>query len=214
MRVLVACEISGRVRDAFVRQGHDAWSCDLLGHDDVPADFPVGEFPERHLKMDARTAIHYRGPWDLLIAHPPCTYLTNAGVRWMWNADGTPNRERGQQMIDGALFFRDLLNAPVERVCIENPVMHKYARAWVQEPWTQTIQPYQFGGTDSKRTCLWLRGLPPLVPHVQTISPMDRTQRVWRMPPSEWRWLWRSLTDQAVADAMAKQWGSKEALAA
>ena len=150
MRVLVACEYSATVRDAFRAKGHDAWSCDLL---------PTDGDPQWHMQGDALAIISGQH-WDLLIAHPPCTYLTNSGVTWL-HRDPT----RWAKLDDGAAFFKALLDAPVERVAVENPIMHKYAKeriGGVQQ--TQTIQPYQFGHLEQKATCLWLKGLPPLQP--------------------------------------------------
>lgn len=199
MRVLIACEFSGIVRDAFAALGHEAWSCDLL-----PSELPANN---RHLLCDARSVLDEG--WDLLIAHPPCTYLCNSGVRWL--APGgklDPARHRlTQQACD---FFAAIYHAPIARVCVENPVMHKYARdylqsAWRVPPFSQSIQPYQFGHGETKRTCLWLRGLPALT---TTQLVPGRAALVHRAPPSPDRWKARSRTLPGIANAMAAQWGA------
>lgn len=198
MRVLVACEFSGVVRDAFRRLGHDAVSCDLL-----PTDAPGP-----HHQGDVRDIL--RDGWDLLIGHPPCTYLTNSGVRWL-HTDPT----RWQYLIEGAVFFRDLLNAPVPRVAIENPVMHKYAAAIVGRRQSQVVQPWMFGHTESKATGLWLRGLPPLtetenVKAQMLALPKRETQRIHYASPGPDRWKLRSVTYAGLAEAMAQQWGTPD----
>lgn len=195
MRVLVACEYSGRVRDAFLAAGHDAMSCDLL-----PTDIPGP-----HHQGDVFDILH--DGWDLMVAHPPCTYLTNSGVRWL-----STQPDRWKDLIDGAVFFRELLHAPIPRVAVENPVMHGYARRIVGRKADQIIQPWQFGHPEQKATGLWLRGLPPLVPTDNVKSVMDamparERQRIHYLPPTADRWKIRSTTYQGIADAMAGQWG-------
>lgn len=197
-RVLVACEFSGTVRDAFLRVGHDAWSCDLL-----PADPPSN----RHIIADARTLLD--DGWDLLIvAHPPCTRLCNSGVRWL--AKPPPGRtleDMWRELDEGAEVFSDFWNAPVERVCIENPVMHGHAKKRIRnytDP-AQSVQPWQFGHGETKRTCLWLRNLPALKP---TNVVDGRQQRVHRMSPGPNRWKERSRFFPGIAAAMAEQWGT------
>ena len=197
-RVLVACEFSGTVRDAFLRVGHDAWSCDLL-----PADPPSN----RHIIADARTLLE--DGWDLLIvAHPPCTRLCNSGVRWL--AKPPPGRtleDMWRELDEGAEVFSDFWNAPVERVCIENPVMHGHAKKRIRnytDP-AQSVQPWQFGHGETKRTCLWLRNLPALKP---TNVVDGRQQRVHRMSPGPNRWKERSRSFPGIAAAMAEQWGT------
>ena len=196
VRVLVACEFSGIVRDAFLKLGHDAWSCDIL-----PTE------------SDAMGA-HYRGDvrdildrdWDLLIAHPPCTRLTNAGVRWLKTPPkGKTVGDMDKELDEGAELFSVLLNAPVPKVCIENPVMHKYAKARIKnyKEFTQSIQPWQFGHGEVKRTCLWLKGLPELVP---TDIVDGREPRVHHMSPGPDRWKERSRFFTGIAKAMAEQW--------
>ena len=197
-RVLVACEFSGTVREAFLRVGHDAWSCDLL-----PADPPSN----RHIIGDARQLLN--DGWDLLIvAHPPCTRLCNSGVRWL--AKPPPGRtleDMWRELEEGAAVFSDFWNAPIERVCIENPVMHGHAKKRITnyaDP-AQSVQPWQFGHGETKRTCLWLRNLPTLKP---TKVVDGRQQRVHRMSPGPNRWKERSRFFPGIAAAMAEQWGT------
>jgi hypothetical protein len=198
LRVLVACERSGVVRSAFRARGHDAWSCDL-----VPAD----DESRFHLQMDAVLAA-YGQRWDLIIAHPECTYLANSGAKHLYagmKAENGPDPERWAKMGAAAAFFKALLDAPADMVAVENPIMLGHPRRLfgIPEP-TQTIQPWQFGHGETKATCLWLRGLPNLEP-VNIVA--GREQRVFRMPPGEDRKRLRSRTFQGVADAMADQWG-------
>jgi len=195
LRVLIACEYSGTVRDAFKAKGHDAWSCDLL---------PT-EAPGNHHQGDVFDIIN--DGWDLMIAHPPCTYLSNSGVCWL-HKDAT----RWAKMEDGALFFRKLLDANVPRKAIENPIMHKYAKEIIGKKQTQVIQPWMFGHTESKATCLWLDGLMPLretnnvKDEMMKLSDAQR-QRLHYLPPSADRWRERSRTFKGIALAMAEQWG-------
>jgi hypothetical protein len=194
MRVLIACEYSGVVRDAFLAQGHDAMSCDLL-----PSDAPGP-----HYQGDVFDIIDR--DWDLMIAHPPCTYLTNSGVRWL-HSDPT----RWQDLIAGAVFFRRLLEAPINCIAIENPVMHKYAAAIIGRRQSQIVQPWMFGHPEQKATGLWLKGLPPLVPthdvkaHMMTLPTAERN-RIHYASPGPDRWKLRSATYTGVARAMADQW--------
>lgn len=193
MRVLVACEFSGVVRDAFRRRGHDAWSCDLL---------PTETDPAHHVQGDVLPLL--AEGWDLLIAHPPCTYLSNSGVRWLYGGKGTVREPvRWGQMVEGAEFFRTLLNAPIPRVAVENPVMHGYAREIIGSGPTQIVQPWMFGHGETKATGLWLRNLPELMP---TDLVEGREHRVHRLPPSATRWAERSRTFTGIAEAMAEQW--------
>lgn len=206
MRVLIACEFSGVVREAFRARGHDAWSCDLLpAEDDSP----------NHWQEDALYILANSKslPFDLLIAHPPCTYLCNSGVRWL-APGGKINKPRHALMIEAADFFARLLAAAIPRVCVENPTMHKYARNYLQETWrvtrhdarpTQCIQPWQHGHGETKRTCLWLRGLPDLKPS-DIVS--GRTPRVHHASPCPERWKERSRTLPGIAKSMAEQWGN------
>ncbi len=184
MRVLVACEFSGVVRDAFIARGHDAWSCDLL---------PT-ETPGPHYQTDAVGLLG--GDWDLLIAHPPCTHLSVSGARHFpeKRADG-----RQQEAMD---FFMAFARAPIPRIAIENPVCIM-SSVW-REP-DQIVQPWEYGHGETKATCLWLKGLPPLRP---TDMVEGREPRVHMMPPGPDRWKERSRTYQGIADAMAEQWGA------
>jgi hypothetical protein len=194
VRVLIACEFSGVVRDAFLAQGHDAVSCDLL---------PT-ESPGPHIQGDALAQLDKE--WDLIVAHPPCTYLANSGVRWLYGGKGAVRDEqRWARMEDGAQFFRAFMAARAPRVAIENPVMHGHAREIVGRGADQTIQPWQFGHGEVKATCLWLKGLPPLTP-TQIVD--GRTPRVHFAPPSKDRWKSRSATLPGIAKAMAAQWGN------
>jgi hypothetical protein len=197
LKVLVACEFSGVVRRAFAALGHDAWSCDLL---------PADDRSNRHITGDAREILN--DGWDLLmVAHPPCTRLCNSGVRWL--SKPPPGKTLDQMQADlreGAALFSAFWNAPIDRVAVENPIMHKHAKALIKnyaEP-AQTIQPWQFGHGETKGTCLWLRGLPKLTP-TQIVE--GRTARVHRMPPGPDRWKERSRTFTGIAAAMAAQWG-------
>jgi hypothetical protein len=198
LRVLVACEFSGTVRDAFLARGHDAWSCDLL---------PDERGSNRHIRGDARDLLQ-PGLWDLLIvAHPPCTRLCNSGVRWL--SAPPPGRTKADmwaELEEGAALFSAFWNAPVPRVAVENPVMHGHAKRLIRdyrEP-AQSVQPWQFGHGETKRTCLWLRNLPPLVP-TEIVS--GREPRVHHMSPGPDRWRERSRFFPGIAAAMAEQWG-------
>lgn len=194
MRILVACEYSGTVRDAFRKRGHDAWSCDIL-----PTDV---EGP--HFQCDVIEILDQG--WDLMIAHPPCTYLTNSGVCWLHK-----DPSRWDKLKEGAEFFKALLQAPIPRIAVENPIMHKYARELIGQDKTQVIQPWMFGHKEQKATCLWLKGLPPLQPtnnvkaEMMKLTSAER-QRIHYLPPSPDRWKIRSTTFQGIADAMAEQW--------
>jgi hypothetical protein len=195
MRVLVACEFSGVVRTAFTKKGHDAISCDLRGYGfNVP-------LPGKHIKGDVRPLLRKR--WGLVIAHPPCTYLCNSGVRWLVKG-GVVDEKRRQLMIEGCEFFKECLGANADKVCVENPVMHKYARWRVGRYPDQTVQPWQFGHGETKATCLWLKGLPRLNP---TKIVNGREGRVHQLCPTVDRSMYRSITYQGIADAMADQWG-------
>lgn len=188
MRVLVACEWSNTVRDAFLRRGHDAYSCDLQR-----AEHPNPNW-RRHIRGDVRPLL--REPWDLVIAHPPCTYLCNSGVRWLTEEPG-----RVERMADALLFFRECLECNSERVCVENPVMHGYASRYVPTP-SQIIQPWQYGHPETKATCLWLKNLPQLKPSDIVEGRWGRIRHLGSAGSKE-----RSRTYQGVADAMAEQWG-------
>ena len=192
MRVLIACEYSGTVRDAFLALGHDAMSCDLL---------PT-ESPGPHYVGDVRAVLG--DGWDLMVAHPPCTYLARSGMRWLKDQpplkSGKPvGAERRALLAEALEFFNLLLNAPVPRVCIENP------RSFlIPTPASQYVQPWQFGHGEVKETGLWLRGLPLLTP---TNIVEGRESRVHRMAPGPDRWKERSRFFPGIAEAMARQWG-------
>ena len=181
MKVLVACEFSGIVRDAFAAKGHDAWSCDLL---------PT-EKPGNHYQCDIREILDLG--WDLMVAHPPCTHLAVSGARWF---------ARKQKEQWAALdFVRLLLSSSVGRIALENPVSIISSR--IRKP-DQIIQPWQFGHGETKATCLWIKNLPKLQP---TNIVSGRKDRVHKMPPSKDRWKNRSRTYPGIAEAMAEQWG-------
>jgi site-specific DNA-cytosine methylase len=183
MKVLVACEFSGIVREAFANGGHDAWSCDLLETEKLG----------QHYQGDVKSIIHE--PWDMIIAHPPCDHLAVSGARWFAEKrkDG-----RQQQAIEFFMLFTGL---KCPKVAIENPIG---IMSTVYRKPSQIIQPWQFGHGETKATCLWLKGLPLLVP---TKIVEGRTPRIHYASPSPDRWKERSRTLQGIADAMAQQWG-------
>lgn len=180
-KVLVACEYSGTVRDAFIKAGHDAISCDLL-----PTDV-AGP----HYQGDVTDILN--NGWDLLIAHPPCTHLAVSGARWF--------KEKQKEQQEALAFVELLLNASVSKICLENPV--SIISSKIRKP-DQIIQPWQYGHGETKATCLWLKNLPLLKP---TDLVEGREARIHKMPPSPDRWKLRSKTYQGIADAMAAQWG-------
>jgi hypothetical protein len=194
---LIACEFSGTVRRAFTARGHDAWSCDLL---------PAEDGSNRHIVGDARDLLN--DGWDLAICHPPCTRLCNSGVRWLTKAPpGRTLADMWAELETGAALFSAFWNAPIERIAVENPVMHRHAKALIEgyEPPAQSVQPWQYGHGEVKRTCLWLRGLPVLTP---TDVVEGREARVHRMPPGPNRGKERSRFFLGISAAMADQWGS------
>jgi site-specific DNA-cytosine methylase len=185
MKILVACEYSGRVREAFRKLGHDAWSCDLLPSDD---NSPY------HIQGDVLELLD-KG-WDMMIAHPPCTHLAVSGARWF--------KDKQQEQVEALEFVRTLLNAPIPKIALENPV--SIISTKIRKP-NQIIQPWQFGHGETKATCLWLKNLPELQP---TNIVEGREQNIWRkkgVPKGMPLWKWRSLTFQGIANAMAEQWG-------
>lgn len=195
MRVLVACEFSGTVRDAFIARGHDAWSCDLL----------PSEAPGNHYQCDVFDILGKN--WELLIGHPPCPTLANSGVMWLHKQPG-----RWDDMRQAAGFFRLLLNCGIPKIAIENPIPHKYALEHIKTKYDQIIQPWQFGHAERKATCLWLKGLPHLVPVTDledemNARPKREAQRIHYTPPGPDRWKIRSRTFKGIAEAMADQWG-------
>lgn len=207
MRVLVACEFSGIVRRAFRAQGHEAWSCDLLPAEDLSPRFAhhfVGDVLSvlDGLWRDGRLLY-----WDLMIAHPPCTYLANSGNKHLYVGMKKINGidpTRWNAMLSAAEFFRRLLQAPIPRIAIENPIMRNAVQRVGRKP-DQIVQPWQFGHGEIKQTCFWLKNLPPLIP-TKIVS--GRRPRVHHEPPSADRWMNRSRTYQGIADAMATQWGA------
>jgi len=184
MKVLIACEFSGVVRNSFAAQGHDAWSCDLL-----PSDTPG-----QHYQGDIRDMLNQQ--WDLMIAHPPCTYLCSSGLHWNKRRPG-----RDEQTEEALGFVRLLLDADIPRIALENPIGCISSR--IRKP-DQIIQPWQFGHPESKSTCLWLKGLPKLQP---TNIVAGREPKIWKMSPSKDRAKNRSRTYHGIAQAMADQWG-------
>lgn len=240
LNVLVACESSATVRDAFRALGHNAWSCDLL---------PCDGDPRYHYQMDVMEVlngtnliggipgIHLPKKWDLLIGHPPCTYLCNSGVRWLFGTPPPSNRGilsmggiskgvfkgigitrlfdkvRWNQMVAASMFFHKLWTTGVRYVAIENPIPHKYGKL---PRYTQIIQPYWFGHLETKATCLWLKNLPPLTPIVNVkearrqtmMRPASERNRIHRMSPGPGRWKERSKTFEGIAKAMASQWSA------
>lgn len=197
LRAFIACEFSGTVRNAFLAAGFDAWSCDLL---------PSADGSNRHITGDARDYLN--DGWDLLmVAHPPCTRLCNSGVRWLSvPPPGRSLAEMWEELDEGASLFSDFWNAPIDRICVENPVMHRHAKERIRnyEPPAQSVQPWQFGHGETKRTCFWLRNLPPLQP-TQIVA--GRTPRVHHASPGPDRWKERSAFFTGIAAAMADQWG-------
>jgi hypothetical protein len=228
MKVLVACEFSGRVRDAFKRKGHDAWSCDLL---------PT-EKPGQHIQDDVLN--HLNEGWDLMVGHPDCRYLTNSGVRWLFNYRGKSSLQswevwgltgysgkdykkvdikRWVLMHKAAEFFSKLLLADIPRIAIENPIQHQYAYESIlmrmpfdkirYAQYDQIIHPWQYGHSEKKSTCLWLKNLRKLTPlkFVDNRKNPNRGESILKEPPGPDRWKNRSRTFQGIADAMADQWG-------
>lgn len=196
MRVLVACEYSEIVRDAFEKRGHDA----------VSADYRPTEIEGNHYQGNVMDIID--DDWDLMIAHPPCTYLANSGVRWLYEEEG-----RWEKMEKAALFFKSLLEADIPMIAVENPIPHKYAVEIIGRKYDQIIHPYQFGHTETKSTCLWLKNLPPLnetnnVKKKMENLPDKEKHRIHYMSPSKDRSKKRSLTFEGIAQAMAAQWSN------
>jgi len=225
LKVLVGCETSGVVRRAFAALGHDVWSCDLL---------PADDGSNRHIICDIRDILHEG--WDLLaVMHPPCTRLCNSGVRWLIDPPkNAPNEatdaERATWSVlsredrlcimwrlldEGAALFSDCWNAPIPRIAVENPVMHRHAKERIRDyhKAAQTVQPWHFGDPSFKATSFYLRGLPPLVATNRLVPPKAGTDEhkrwsvVHRASPGADRWKIRSQTQPGIADAMALQWG-------
>lgn len=214
LRILIGCETSGVVRRAMAARGHDVWSCDLL---------PAEDGSNRHILGDVRD--HLDDGWDMLcVFHPPCTRLCNSGVRWLTKPPpGRSLAAMWAELDEGAALFSAVWNAPVPRVAVENPVMHKHAKARIvnYQPPAQTVQPWWFGDPAFKATSFYLRGLPPLRPSGRLVPPKAGTaehklwSRVHRLPPGPDRWKERSRTFPGIAEAMADQWAgwAREAVA-
>ena len=189
MKILVACEFSGIVRNAFASKGHDAWSCDLLGTNS----------PGNHIRQDVLEVIH--DDWDMMISHPPCTHLAVSGARWF--------KDKQQEQKEAIGFFMALVNAQIPKICVENPVS---IMSTVYRKPDQIIQPWMFGHGETKATCLWLKGLPKLVPTEIIENPHMRRNNLTpsgqnKLGPSENRWKLRSITYTGIANVMAEQWG-------
>lgn len=189
LRVLVGCEFSGRVREAFRALGHNAWSCDILAADDGSM---------HHIQGDVLNVLS--DGWDLAIFHPPCTHLAVSGARWF--------KDKQQEQAEALKFVRLLLDAPIEKIALENPV--SIISSKIRKP-DQIVQPWMFGHGETKATCLWLKNLPKLRP---TNIVEGREARIHRLPPSDDRWKIRSTTFAGIAEAMADQWGREFALEA
>ena len=182
MKILIACEESGVVREAFKKKGHDVWSCDIL---------PTA-IPGQHIQGDVLDILN--DDWDMMIAHPPCTHLAVSGARWF--------KDKIKEQKEALKFVEALLNAPINKIALENPI--SVISTKIRKP-SQIIQPWQFGHGETKSTCLWLKNLPLLKP---TNIVSGRESRIHKMPPSKDRGKLRSITYQGIADAMAEQWGS------
>lgn len=206
LNVLINCEESGIVREAFAALGHNAYSCDLA---------PT-RIPGNHLQMDAREALSFH-KWDLMIAHPPCTYLANSGALRLYKGGKKINGidpDRWEKMREGALFFRDMLEADIPFICVENPIMLGYAVEIIGERHSQMIQPFDFGHPESKATLLWLKNLPRLIPTNKLEKP---ARGYWnnqtpsgrnKIGPGPNRQRDRSATYKGIAEAMASQWSN------
>lgn len=206
MKVLVACEFSGVVRDAFRSKGHDAWSCDLEpALESHPMLSHISNNNHFHIQSDVREVLH--SGWDLMIAHPPCTYLCNSGIHWNKRVEG-----RSKLTDEAVEFVLTLMNAPIPKIAIENPVGVLSSR--IKKP-DQIIQPYEYGDDASKATCLWLKNLPLLKPTTYILPRFVNGKKRWsnqtdsgqnKLGPSPTRSAERSITYQGIANAMAEQW--------
>ena len=194
-RVLIACEFSGIVRDAFAARDHDAWSCDIIPTESLGKHY------------EGRVQDIVGAGWDLMIAHPPCTYLSVSGSRWLYNEDGSKNEERWENREKALDFVQYLMDAPIERICVENPV--SVISSQIRKP-EQLIHPWEYGHPEEKRTCLWLKNLPKLEPSNIVYDemmelPKKERHRIWWMGSSKSKE--RSIFYPGIADAMAEQWG-------
>lgn len=205
MRILVACERSQEITKRLRDNGHEAWSCDI--------EEPYGECPEYHIQGDA-IAIAYKGGWDMMIAHPPCTYLAVSGARWLYNKDGSRNEDRWRAKEEALEFVQKLMDAPIDKIAIENPI--SIISSHIRKP-DQIIQPFQFGDDSTKKTCLWLKNLPKLNP-TNVIEPsvhISSSGRKWDkwffdtslISDLQERSRIRSKTFPGIAEAIAQQWG-------
>lgn len=205
MRVIIGCEFSGVVRDAFSSRGHDAWSCDT-----EPTLSPGQHYQEDIFSVLNRT----KGTWDLAIFHPPCTYLCNSSVRWLYKKGVKTNgrdETRWENMRKGGEFFQKLRDCGIPRIALENPVPHSYALEYMG-PYSQIIQPWQFGHTENKKTALWLFGLPLLretnnVKYLMKNMLKKDTDKTHYMSPGKDRGKRRSIFFKGIGEAMADQWG-------
>lgn len=201
MKILIACEESQTVCNAFRKKGHEAYSCDIQECS--------GGHPEWHILGDVTQQLNKN--WDLIIAHPPCTYLSNSGVCWLTGKRAKPGR--WDKMEEGAKFFKLFLDSNCQRVAIENPIMHKYAVEIIGRRHDQLVQPWMFGHAERKATCFWLKGIPPLV-QTENVKdemmglPKREQQRLHYLPPTPDRAKLRSKTFEGIAEAMADQWGA------
>ena len=197
LRVLVACEFSGIVREALKKQGHDAWSCDIL---------PT-EIPGKHIQGDVLKILD--DSWDMMIAHPPCTYLTVSGNKWMKPEFRNRFPTREQDRINAIKFFIKLMDAPIHKIAVENPIG---IMSTVYRQPDQIINPFQFGHPETKATCLWLKNLNLLkaTDIVKLPDNITERMRLHYLPPTEDRWKLRSKTFQGIADAMVEQWSKKQ----
>lgn len=194
MNILIACEESGVVRDAFIAKGHNAISCDLLETSSLGP----------HIQGDVLKLLEYK--WDMIIGHPPCTYLSNSGV---CHLEDHNNIERVRKLHEAVVFFNAILEADCDKICVENPIPHKYG---IGKTYTQIVQPWMFGHAESKATCLWLKGLPKLeetnnVKELWKSLPKKEAQRLHYLSQSPERAKLRSKTYKGIAEAMANQWG-------
>jgi len=197
MNILIACEESGAVRNAFIAKGHNAISCDIL---------PTSS-PGPHIQGDVLELLKYK--WDMIIAHPPCTYLSNSGVCHLYNKDGSEKKDRWLKLRMAVAFFKAIEGSDCEKICIENPIPHKYG---IGKTYNQLIQPWMFGHAESKATCLWLKGIPKLketnnVKDQWKALPKREAQRMHYLSPGPERAKLRSKTYIGIAEAMASQWG-------
>ena len=193
MRVLIACEFSGIVTNAFRLKGHEAWSCDIL---------PTDSNPDWHIQGDVLKQLDKN--WDMMIAHPPCTYLCNSGVSWLHK-----DESRWVELEKASEFFKTLLEYDIPKICVENPIPHKYGKL---PKYSQIVQPYEFGHPERKATCLWLKNLPKLKPTNNVKDemlklPKTQQQRIFYVPIKD-RAKNRSITFEGIAQAMVEQWGN------